>query len=72
MSKFKYDDMRDYALDDCAERKLVETQTECTFIWSNREGAFVGHGAHGADVRADARHANGDWRVAHHGTRFAQ
>ncbi len=42
MSKFNYDDMRGYVLDEDAERVLVEMQTECTFIWSNREGWPVG------------------------------
>jgi nitroimidazol reductase NimA-like FMN-containing flavoprotein (pyridoxamine 5'-phosphate oxidase superfamily) len=42
MSVFNYDSVRAYSLDEQDERELVETQKECTFIWSNKEGWPVG------------------------------
>lgn len=39
---FNYDDVSSYTLDDADERELVETQKECTFMWSNKEGWPVG------------------------------
>jgi hypothetical protein len=40
--RFTYDDVSAYTLDDTDERLLVETQDECTFMWSNKEGWPVG------------------------------
>lgn len=37
-----YEDVSKYALDDESERRLVETQTECTFMWTNSQGEPVG------------------------------
>lgn len=42
MSQFNYDDMRGYVMDATLERELVESQSECTFIWANSEGWPVG------------------------------
>lgn len=39
---FTYDDVSSYSLDDADERRLVEEQNECTFMWSNKEGWPVG------------------------------
>ena len=41
-TRFTYDDVSSYSLDDEDERVLLESQDECTFIWSNREGWPVG------------------------------
>ena len=40
--EFTYDDVSSYTLDPDAERRLVEEQNECTFMWSNKEGWPVG------------------------------
>jgi nitroimidazol reductase NimA-like FMN-containing flavoprotein (pyridoxamine 5'-phosphate oxidase superfamily) len=40
--RFTYDDVASYSLDDDDERLLLESQDECTFIWSNKEGWPVG------------------------------
>jgi hypothetical protein len=37
-----WEDVRAYTLDEGAERTLLEQQTECTFIWSNRDGHPLG------------------------------
>jgi nitroimidazol reductase NimA-like FMN-containing flavoprotein (pyridoxamine 5'-phosphate oxidase superfamily) len=37
-----YEDVTVYGLDSGAEAHLLAKQTECTFIWSNREGHPVG------------------------------
>jgi hypothetical protein len=40
--RFTYDDVSGYTLDDEDERLLLESQNECTFMWSNKEGWPVG------------------------------
>lgn len=37
-----YDDVRQYRLDPEREQELLDSQNECTFIWSNREGHPLG------------------------------
>ena len=37
-----WEDVRGYTLDSQAEAQLLSLQTECTFIWSNRQGHPVG------------------------------
>ena len=37
-----YEDVSMYALDDSRERVLLDAQTECTFMWSTRDGDPVG------------------------------
>ena len=37
-----YDDVTRYGLDPDRERELLDSQHECTFIWSNKEGHPVG------------------------------
>ncbi len=39
---FTYDDVSSYSLDDADEAELLELQTECNFMWTNREGWPVG------------------------------
>ena len=41
-SRFDYEDVTVYTLDDERERALLTTQNECTFMWANREGWPVG------------------------------
>lgn len=40
--RFTYDDVSAYTLDGDDERRLVEAQDECTFMWANKEGWPVG------------------------------
>jgi nitroimidazol reductase NimA-like FMN-containing flavoprotein (pyridoxamine 5'-phosphate oxidase superfamily) len=42
MSDKDYEDVTVYGLDDAGEAELLDKQTECTFIWSNKEGHPVG------------------------------
>ena len=42
MSDKDYEDVTVYGLDDAGEAELLAKQTECTFIWSNKEGHPVG------------------------------
>ena len=42
MSEKNYEDVTKYGLDDAAEAELLQSQAECTFIWSNKEGHPVG------------------------------
>ena len=37
-----WEDVRSYTLDDDDERELLSRQTECTFIWSGKEGHPMG------------------------------
>jgi general stress protein 26 len=37
-----YDDVSMFSLDDAREKTLLDTQTECCFMWSTREGDPVG------------------------------
>lgn len=37
-----WEDVRSYTLDELAEQELLVRQTECTLIWSNREGHPLG------------------------------
>lgn len=37
-----YEDVSTFTLDSDAERELLGTQTECTFMWSTKEGEPVG------------------------------
>lgn len=37
-----YEDVSMFSLDDAREKTLLETQTECCFMWSTREGDPVG------------------------------
>lgn len=37
-----YEDVTKYTLDDADEKRMLEAQNECTFIWSNKEGWPVG------------------------------
>ena len=39
---FNYDDVSNYKLDDPDIRALIEAQSECTFMWSTKEGWPVG------------------------------
>jgi len=38
----EWEDVRSYSLDEDDEMQLLERQTECTFIWSNKEGHPLG------------------------------
>lgn len=40
--RFTYDDVSSYTLDADDERRLVEEQNECTFMWSTKDGWPVG------------------------------
>ena len=42
MTELNYDDVSGYTLDDRDEQELIARQTECTFMWTNREGWPVG------------------------------
>ena len=42
MADRNYEDVTKYGLDEAAEAELLARQTECTFIWSNKEGHPVG------------------------------
>lgn len=44
--RFTYDSVSDYTLDDSDERALIEAQTECTFMWTNKEGWPAGVTSH--------------------------
>ena len=37
-----YEDLTDWGLDEADEEAMLAAQTECTFIWANREGWPVG------------------------------
>jgi hypothetical protein len=37
-----YEDVRAFTLDESDQQKLLETQNECTFVWSTRDGWPVG------------------------------
>jgi nitroimidazol reductase NimA-like FMN-containing flavoprotein (pyridoxamine 5'-phosphate oxidase superfamily) len=37
-----FEDIHRYTLDDDAERQLLDEQTECTFMWTTRDGQPVG------------------------------
>ena len=39
---FNYDNVRNYTLDEDAERQLIDAQNECTFSWSTKDGWPVG------------------------------
>ena len=39
---FNYEDVTVYTLDNEDEERMLKLQTECTFIWANKEGWPVG------------------------------
>ena len=42
MARFNYDDVSGYTLEEADEAELIASQTECTFIWANKQGWPVG------------------------------
>lgn len=41
-TEHSFEDLREYRLDPADEEALLHAQTECTFIWANKEGWPVG------------------------------